>query len=335
MLPAPVTVTLLLALTNEYGAYLLADRRITVVRRMDGRETVSVEDDEFNKLTMLFSTDARLAVAFTGLATAYAGGQRVFDTQEWLAQTLGEVSKTHPDLDGLLSALQPQAEQTFAAFNIPTTFLFVGFRYGEGPPERTVGTLSSVSKTGPPFTPHFVPVTSRSSIHVEGTMNAFDAKAREPLERILRTAAPHGEVVRTAVGRMRKAATDKRSAGVVGAQCNSLFVPRDVDTTIIGTYHSAHLTNVAYGANIVTAFGGIAIPGPLTSSGVMAGPEIGRKQPCWCGSGRRYKDCHLRTFGSTTLRLPQFSRPLFPTYRGEWKNPHASGRVWCVQNGFD
>jgi hypothetical protein len=332
-------VTLLLGLTNEHGACVLADRRISVLRRVNGQETVSVEDDEFNKLTMLFCTDARVAIAFTGLATTYAGSnrsQKVFDTQEWLVSTLGDISKTHPDLDGLLAELGPRAEQIFRSFSgIPTTFLVVGFRYGTGSPERVVCTLSNVSNSQRPFAPCFVPITTATSIHAEGTVCAFDAKAREPLEKILRSGAPHGEIVRTAVGRMRRAATDKRSAGFVGVQCNSLYVPRDVDTTIIGTYHSVHLSKVAYGAAIVTAFGGIAIPGPLISNEIVAGPEIGRKHPCWCGSGRRYKDCHLRTFGSTTLRLPQFRRPLFPAYQGEWKTGYASGRLWTVQFGFD
>jgi preprotein translocase subunit SecA len=25
---------------------------------------------------------------------------------------------------------------------------------------------------------------------------------------------------------------------------------------------------------------------------VRAGPKIGRNDPCWCGSGKKYKRCH-------------------------------------------
>jgi preprotein translocase subunit SecA len=24
-------------------------------------------------------------------------------------------------------------------------------------------------------------------------------------------------------------------------------------------------------------------------------PKIGRNDPCWCGSGKKYKNCHLRS----------------------------------------
>ena len=25
------------------------------------------------------------------------------------------------------------------------------------------------------------------------------------------------------------------------------------------------------------------------------GPELGRNDPCWCGSGKKYKNCHLQS----------------------------------------
>ncbi|MCS7039214.1 MAG: preprotein translocase subunit SecA [Anaerolineae bacterium] len=34
-----------------------------------------------------------------------------------------------------------------------------------------------------------------------------------------------------------------------------------------------------------------AAPAPQRS----AGPQLGRNDPCWCGSGKKYKDCHLRS----------------------------------------
>lgn len=35
----------------------------------------------------------------------------------------------------------------------------------------------------------------------------------------------------------------------------------------------------------------LATVGPLVAA--TAGPKLGRNQPCWCGSGRKYKTCHL------------------------------------------
>lgn len=33
---------------------------------------------------------------------------------------------------------------------------------------------------------------------------------------------------------------------------------------------------------------------------VRAGKKIGRNEPCWCGSGKKYKDCHLKADKATT-----------------------------------
>lgn len=33
---------------------------------------------------------------------------------------------------------------------------------------------------------------------------------------------------------------------------------------------------------------------------VRAGKKIGRNEPCWCGSGKKYKDCHLKSDKATT-----------------------------------
>ena len=33
-----------------------------------------------------------------------------------------------------------------------------------------------------------------------------------------------------------------------------------------------------------------------------AAPELGRNDPCWCGSGRKYKQCHLGV--ATPISLP-------------------------------
>jgi preprotein translocase subunit SecA len=33
-------------------------------------------------------------------------------------------------------------------------------------------------------------------------------------------------------------------------------------------------------------------PSPVTSTIRNTGPKLGRNDPCWCGSGKKYKKCH-------------------------------------------
>ena len=42
----------------------------------------------------------------------------------------------------------------------------------------------------------------------------------------------------------------------------------------------------------VSGNGNGAGPGRQPRSRCNAGPKIGRNDPCWCGSGKKYKRCH-------------------------------------------
>jgi preprotein translocase subunit SecA len=46
---------------------------------------------------------------------------------------------------------------------------------------------------------------------------------------------------------------------------------------------------VAATAATAAASGGAARP---ATSPAKAGPKLGRNDPCWCGSGKKYKRCH-------------------------------------------
>jgi preprotein translocase subunit SecA len=48
-------------------------------------------------------------------------------------------------------------------------------------------------------------------------------------------------------------------------------------------------TTSAAGAATATAVAG---GGGNGSSPARSGPKIGRNEPCWCGSGKKYKKCH-------------------------------------------
>jgi preprotein translocase subunit SecA len=34
---------------------------------------------------------------------------------------------------------------------------------------------------------------------------------------------------------------------------------------------------------------------PVAQTVRKSGPEVGRNDPCWCGSGKKYKNCHMNS----------------------------------------
>ncbi|SRX80125.1 hypothetical protein [Ilumatobacter coccineus YM16-304] [Mycolicibacterium parafortuitum] len=59
----------------------------------------------------------------------------------------------------------------------------------------------------------------------------------------------------------------------------------------------------------------------LRSHRAEARPDVGRNEPCWCGSGRKYKKCHL---GKEELSLPErvgwlYAKAAQHAVAGEWR----------------
>jgi hypothetical protein len=108
-------MTLLIALANQDYSLVLGDRRLV----SNGR----VAEDEANKVCILFCDDARVAIAYTGLA-AYAN----FRTQDWLREVLSDISKDKHNLDDMLSEFQARASRIYAQFQGKALlFLFPAF----------------------------------------------------------------------------------------------------------------------------------------------------------------------------------------------------------------
>ena len=107
MLTHETSMTLLLSLSNRSYAIVLGDRRLA---QPDG----TVGDDEANKLCVLFCDDARVTIAFTGLAS-YGG----FTTQDWLRDTLYEIGKKTHTLADILRAFQAKASHISLRYHEP------------------------------------------------------------------------------------------------------------------------------------------------------------------------------------------------------------------------
>jgi SEC-C motif len=322
-----LSMTPLLSLSNSSYAMVLGDRRLA---QPDGK----VRDDEANKLCVVFCDDARVTIAFTGLAS-YNG----FQTQDWLRDTL----------DDILSAFRAKASHTFAQVSraIGQTqriaFLVSGFRYSLTA-QNICYLMSNFGPNAHTLSPrekldlYALGTVGTPTVEVAGYTSALTQRDRESLRKMLIADNPPPKVLRKAVKIVQRVAADKKSRGFVGAQCNSGVVPQQPDTNIVATYHSAKATFRAYGPDVVLAVTncGAAVTGTFLHAGMfLSGPEIRKSEPCWCGSGKRFGACHYKKFGSVYARLPVFRKPMQWVVAFSKKDTEFIGRQYVVTSSFE
>lgn len=320
-------MTLLVGLSGLHISVLVADRRITSQGKL--------LDDEFNKTAVLFCDDAKLAIAFTGLATW--GG---FDTQKWLTGTLLEIGKSRHLVADILAEFSRVATQRFSTLGAPNSKLavmFVGYVYWNELPSNVVYVVSNFESDNGVFSQRSSG-TGQPIVEFAGCEFPISKKDTESLEVTLRMAPSKAAIAQKAVRLVQKVAADARSAGLVGKQCNSIAMSAAVDTTVSATYHSACKTGKAYGCSVVIATStgqmladSVEIMGPS----VLAGPKIGKNGPCWCGSGKKFKHCHLKILGAVYANIPFFKRPIPWTVEQGSDVSVPSGRVFRVSSCFD
>ena len=321
-------MTLLIGLANKDLAVLAADRRVT--------SNGELVDDEFTKLCVLFCDDARMAIAFTGLATI---GE--FNTANWLVEALSDIGRTHRGLSDILSQLRHRADETFSKFPAAhrrLCLMFVGFLHSGSAPQAAVYLLKNFQEWSG-GTSEFIlsnPSASQSPIvEVAGATAGFSASARSTLAQVVRSRTTGPNVVRAAIGAVQRASRHERSRGLVGLQCNTAVLSSQPDSRVVATYHSAHVTGRAYGANVVIAGDSCAKGIMMETAQALAGPEIRKKDPCWCGSGKIFKNCHLKTFGSIYVNLPGWKCPsMTGIFMVVLNEARPSGHIFCVANAF-
>ena len=320
-------MTLLVGLSGPSISGLVADRRIT-------SQGVLV-DDEFNKTTVLFCDDAKLAIAFTGLAT-WAD----FDTQKWLTGTLSSIGKSHHHIADILEEFTRMATERFMTLSAPDrrlAVMFVGYVYWEKIPSNVIYVVSNFGATDNSFS-RTSTNTGEAIVEVAGCERAVSSKDTGLLEQALRLAPSKAAIIQKAVRLVQNVATTTRSAGLVGKQCNSISMFAARDTMVSATYHSAHKTGHAYGCSVViaTSTGQMCVESvEIMGGSVLAGPKIGKNNCCWCGSGKKFKHCHLKLLGAVYANTPFFRRPLPWTVQQKSEVSVASGRAFTVSSSFE
>jgi preprotein translocase subunit SecA len=58
------------------------------------------------------------------------------------------------------------------------------------------------------------------------------------------------------------------------------------------TAAGAEVIDAALGAGASTGALGVPVAATAAVQTAHAGPKLGRNDPCWCGSGKKYKRCH-------------------------------------------
>ena len=320
-------MTLVVALASSSVAVLVADRRLS--RRSE------VLSDEYNKVTVLFCDDARLAVAFTGLAT-----QSAFDTSTWIAETLFAIGETKRLVHEVLEEFRHRLGKAFANLtgdDRRLSVVFCGFVYWTTEPESRVFVLSNYEHSS--YEPSTFTMRTRGGdgcniVELAGNTSPVGVKTVERLNALLQTEVSASSLVRFAVTHLQNAASHSRSSGNIGEQCNAVVVYATPDTAVVNTYHTAKNVNCAYGANVVILGNQVSLGTEVMGPGILAGTEIRKKDPCWCGSSRTFGYCHLKKYGAVYVRHPAWARPLFAVTRVVRDDQVPSGRIFCVQSGY-
>jgi hypothetical protein len=137
-------VTLVMVLANNYQTIMLADRRVGA----KGRPI----DEEHNKLAVFVCKNARVGVAFTGIATRPG-----FKTAQWLLEALMEAARPSQFLQPTVERLREIATRDIGALprENPLTIAMAGYIYADALP---LGCLCCISNFESPDAKRYGPV---------------------------------------------------------------------------------------------------------------------------------------------------------------------------------
>jgi hypothetical protein len=322
-------MTLIVSVVTPERTVLLGDRRITA-----GGQTV---DDSYNKVCVYCCEDARVTLAFTGVA-AFEG----FDTSSWLLRELHALGEAGIDkLFDALELIRRRLGPALRGVGLADQFLQIvvsGYFYDEsGPnPFRCVVTNQADSGCSDEFVIEFLNTNDAASpVHIAGATSAVPSTSIDQLAKLASRKINRASLVRKAVEILQGASAAAPSLGTIGQHCNSVTILSAVNTPILCTYHAPEGTHSAYGPNVVISGGGWFEGPEIMAMTLLAGPSLHKNQRCWCGSGKKFKQCHLKKFGSVYVNLPGFTAPMSWLVNVGFDKPRLSGSEFSVSGHFE
>lgn len=315
-------MTLIIAAANDQYAVLASDRRLT---RPDG----TVVDEETCKITAFACKDAKVMIAYTGLATTGSG-----TTGDWVVDVLSEASDGHQSIYDVLERIKGIANAQYATLSAAVScdfrleLVIVGFVFFDGTVEPKVWRVSNFHGDSS-FTIYSAgPIKDVGFIEFGGTTAGVSKSERLEVKRLLALKKPPHGIEMKLVNAVRKAANNSKSLNTVGKQINSCLLASSPNSPFIATYHSNITQNTMYSINSVLATSG-GKPFVMKDGRLQAGyecppvslPKVNPGRLCPCGSGMKYKQCHAK-----------ISYPYLPLSQEEELNePIESGKKFTVR----
>ncbi len=304
-------MTLILALGNVDQFIQISDRRLT-------RDGILV-DDESSKSGYLYCRNARMAFGFSGLAKAGS-----FVTRDWLLDALAECGPPDYVIGHIIERLKVKATEIFN--NNPNiigldevskhlSIMFSGYLLpGNYPrPRQAVAILTNYQNLGTGKDSVTNPAQfywnhweeerpaddSHTLIQRVGNSQAMTDSDVNILRSMLVERKPANAIKEKAIELLREIASRPNSQGTIGKQLMSIVIPANVKEATTGEYHTAtnksvyYLTDYVYSLPAGTgAIKNASIRDVTPGARPLVVPKVGRNQPCPCGSGEKYKDCH-------------------------------------------
>lgn len=303
-------MTLIVALVNQDQALQVSDRRLSYFG-------VRPPDDESDKAIYYKTGNGRFAVGYTGLAAAGS-----FRTHPWLLEQLGEVSEPEYLAGRALPRLHDRVEKVFREKRIVRnlspvqkrlTVVFSGYLDVEGTARGANAVLSNfqdpdsgidAAEAEDEFHLHLYedrggPEGPFLLARAFGARGAITTGELAGLEDMLRDRRPQQDILARTIAVIRTAAARPQAGGTVGRALSSINLPVGADGPTMA-FHAATSDRMipAPAAVIVTpqVKAGIKSLQIRRADEYLSPPEgtpiPGRNDPCWCASGRRYKQCH-------------------------------------------
>jgi hypothetical protein len=305
-------MTLILALINADQALQLSDRRLTY---RDAR----APEDESDKAIYYKTDNARLAVGYTGLAAA---GR--FRTHRWLVEQLGPLSEPEHNAGVALERLRESLTETFtrhpslrrlAASEKRLTVMFTGYLDAADPPRGGSAVLTNfqdpmAGTDAPEAWDEFQLVVREAVLPRDGEssfvlpIGAWRAVKREDVEglrRLLEERRPQQAILARAIHVIRAIGDRPEAGGSVGRSLSSITIPREAGGPTMAFHAGTSMRLIPAPATVIST-SGVQV-GFREFAVRRADPELvppegtplpGRNDPCWCGSGVKYKRCHGR-----------------------------------------
>ena len=306
-------MTLIIAAGNPDQFIQVSDRRLT--------SNGIVKDDESNKAIVFNCANARLSVGFTGLAQA-----ETFNTKDWLLSALNECGPPDFTADKIIKRFTDRASNDFYKISqlkkVPLvhkrlSIMFTGYLYHHEPPLGALAVVSNFQNidkgTEEPdalnkfecfFREERRPNNGAMALfYTLGTLPPVPKQDLRKITELVKKRKPARAIVGKLVELVEKMSDNPLSRNAIGKQIDSIVLPRDRALGAESGYHSNVVKMESYMPDQILVISeklhmnvkDISIrPLEPENTPPMSGPKLRPNQPCWCSSGKKFKNCHGR-----------------------------------------